>query len=106
VCAVACAAFGLWVTVPFQAWADGSDEPPGDTERVITIGPQAVVIQNERGQLRMYDDPAQKVPTCGSSVRCLGQALGAYGLTAFLAFDNLTVVGFDNNRVTPPRLSE
>jgi hypothetical protein len=89
------------VTVPARARADGSAEPPGRSERVITIGPQAVIIQNQRGQVRMYDDPAQEVPTCGSSLACLAQALGAYGVTAFLAWDNLTVVGFENRSGTP-----
>jgi hypothetical protein len=92
----------LLVAVPFHAWADGSDQPPDDNEHVITIGPQAVVIQNERGQLRMYDDPSQQAPRCASAAKCLGQVLGVYGIAAFWAYDERTVVGFEE--VNPPRL--
>jgi hypothetical protein len=94
----------LLLMAPLAARADGSDEPPGETDRVITLGPQAVVIQNRRGELRMYDDPSQRAPACGSSLACLGQVLGAYGVAAYLTIDNLTVIGFEGNRITPPRL--
>lgn len=90
---------------PLAVRADGSDEPPDSKDRVITIGPQAVVVENQRGQLRMYDDPAQRAPGCGSALACLGQVLGVYGVAAYLTFDNLTVIGFKGERVTPPRLS-
>ena len=33
--------------------ADGFDEPPRSGDRVIKIGPQAVVIVNEHGDVRM-----------------------------------------------------
>ncbi len=94
----------LVLAAPLRAWADGSDQPPSENERVITIGPQAVVIQNQRGQLRMYDDPSQQVVVCKSPLDCLGRVLGVYGVVAFFAYDNLTVVGFENNPITPPRL--
>ena len=102
--ALALVVVALLSMAPFAARADGSAEPPGDTERVIVIGPQAVVIQNQRGQLRMYDDPAQRAPACGSSLSCLGQVLGAYGVAAYLTIDSLTAIGLEGNRVTPPRL--
>ena len=95
----------LLLAAPIRVRADGTDEPPGDTDRVITLGPQAVVIQDQRGQVRMYDDPAQRAPGCGSSLSCLGQVLGVYGVAAYLTLDNLTVIGFKGERVTPPRLS-
>jgi hypothetical protein len=102
---LALAVVALLLIAPLAARADGSDEPPGDTDRVITIGPQAVVVQNQRGQLRMYDDPAQRAPACGSSLSCLGQVLGAYGVAAYLTLDNFVVIGINGERVTPPRLS-
>jgi hypothetical protein len=95
----------LLLAVPVGARADGTDEPPGDTDRVITLGPQAVVVRNQRGQLHMYDDPAQRVPGCGSSLSCLGQVLDVYGVAAYLTLDNLTVIGFKGERISPPRLS-
>ncbi len=100
----ALALLAVLMAVPSQARADGSSEPPGDTERVITIGPQAVVIQNERGQLRMYDDPSQQIPSCKSALACLGGVLAAYGIVAYVAYDNFTVVGFE--RAQPPRFRE
>jgi hypothetical protein len=103
---LACAVLALLLlAAPIRARADAPAEPPADTVRVITLGPQAVVVQNQRGQLRMYDDPAQRVPGCGSSLSCLGQVLGVYGVAAYLTLDNLTVIGFKGERITPPRLS-
>ena len=101
---LALAVVALLLLAPLAARADGPDRPPGDADRVITLGPQAVVIKNQRGELRMYDDPAQRAPTCGSSLACLGVALGAFGVAAYLTLDNLTVIGFRGERVTPPRL--
>ena len=72
---------------------------------MITLGPQAVIVQNARGEVRMYDDPSQQVVACKSSLSCLAHALGVYGVAAFLIYDNFDVIGFDNNRFTPPRLS-
>ena len=102
---LALAVVALLLLPPLEARADGSNEPPGDTDRVITLGPQAVVIQNRRGELRMYDDPAQRAPACGSSLACLGAVLGVYGVAAYLTLDNLVVFGINGERVTPPRLS-
>jgi hypothetical protein len=101
---LACAALAAVLMAPLTARADGSDKPPNGNDRVIIIGPQAVVVENERGQLRMYDDPAQRAPGCGSSLACLGQVLGVYGVAAYLTLDNLTVIGFKGERFTPPRL--
>lgn len=102
---LACATLACVLSAPLAARADGSDQPPDSKDRVITIGPQAVVVQNPHGQLRMYDDPAQRAPGCGSSLSCLGQVLGVYGVAAYLTLDNLTVIGFKGERVTAPRLS-
>jgi len=102
--ALALATLALLVAAPLAARADGTDEPPGESERVITLGPQAVVIQNQRGQVRTYDDPSQQVPACGSSLACLGQVLGIYGVAAYLTLDNLTVIGFRGERIEAARL--
>jgi hypothetical protein len=104
---LALAVVALWLAVPVAARADGSAEPPSDTDRVITIGPKAVVIQNQRGELRMYDDPEQQAPACGSPLACLGQVLGAYGLAAYITLDNLQPLGLQGERVraVAPRLS-
>ena len=50
------------------------------------------MVRNQSGKLRMYDDPAQEVPACGSSLSCLGQVLGVYGVAAYLTLDNLTAI--------------
>ena len=52
----------------------------------------------------MYDDPAQKAPGCGSSLSCLGQVLGVYGVAAYLTVDNFVAIGFTGERISPPRL--
>jgi hypothetical protein len=46
-----------------------SGRPPGPHERIVKIGPQAVVIENDRGEVRMYDDPSQDVHACKSARR-------------------------------------
>jgi len=55
----------------------------------------------------MYDDPAQQAPACRSSLACLGEVLGIYGVAAYLTLDNLQVIGFQGERVraVAPRLS-
>jgi len=69
----------------------GADEPPTATDRVIKIGPQAVVIVNERGDVRMYDDdPAQQGPTCKSTARCIGSTLGIFGFFFAATYEELT----------------
>jgi hypothetical protein len=92
------------VVVPLQARADGSDQPPADNERVIQIGPQAVVIANERGQLRMYDDPSQKASSCRSLLACMGDVLTQFGLVGYMVFDNATTVGLEHREGALPRV--
>ena len=95
----------LLLLAPLEARADGSNEPPGDTDRVITLGPQAVVDP----------EPARRSCACTTTRRnerrradrrwrASGQVLGVYGVAAYLTLDNLTVIGFKGERVTPPRL--
>ena len=47
---------------------DGGEDPPGATDRVVKIGPQAVVIVDELGNVRMWDDdPSQQALACKSA---------------------------------------
>lgn len=82
--------------------ADGPAEPPGEHERVVKIGPQAVVIVNERGQPRMYDDPSQQVRPCRSNAGCFGAALGVLAGLSAVTYRNMTVVIEGNGRVAGP----
>ena len=75
---------------PMRARADGTDEPPGKNERVVKIGPQAVVIVNEHGHARMYDDPSQQAPACKSPAQCAGKALGMLSLFGVMVYEDLT----------------
>jgi hypothetical protein len=68
-------ALGVWALPGLPsapARADGSAEPPGETDQVVKIGPQAVVIKSEHGDVRMYDDPSQQVQGCRSVITCWG----------------------------------
>jgi len=65
--------------------ADGSAEPPGENERVVKLGPQAVVIMDERGQARMYDDPSEQVRVCKTNAGCLARALGVIAMFSTIA---------------------
>jgi hypothetical protein len=68
---------GLTTLRPLGARADGSPQPPGEHEHVRKIGPQAVVIVDDQGRARMYDDPSQQAPACKTTAACWGQALGS-----------------------------
>jgi hypothetical protein len=87
---VALAALGLAAFRPLGARGDGSDQPPGANERVHKIGPQAVVIVNDRGDVRMYDDPAEQALACKSPGDCWGKALNAMGLFGLMTYEELT----------------
>jgi len=71
-----------------SARADGSDRPPAKNERVVEIGPQAVIIVNERGEARMYDDPSQQVRGCTSTAACLGKVLAAFVPLSIVMYGN------------------
>jgi hypothetical protein len=81
---------GLFALRPIGALADGSDEAPRPGERIHKIGPQATVIVNERGDVRMYDDPAQQTAACKSRAECWRKALGALGVFGVLTYEELT----------------
>jgi hypothetical protein len=80
----------LTAVLPTRARADGTDEPPGDHERIVKIGPQAVVIVNDQGHARMYDDPSQQAPACKSPAQCAGKALGMLSLFGVMVYEDLT----------------
>jgi len=81
---------GLTALRPLGARGDGDPEPPKRDERVVKIGPQAVVIVNDRGESRMYDDPAEQARACKSNASCWGKALGALGLFGVMTYEDLT----------------
>jgi hypothetical protein len=86
-------ALGLMVAVALHApcaRADGSDRPPRATERVVKIGPQATVIVNQHGDVRMYDDPAERAPDCKSPADCWGKAFGVFGFFFASTYEELT----------------
>jgi hypothetical protein len=81
---------GLMVLRPLGARADGSPEPPGEHEHVRKIGPQAVVIVDDQGNARMYDDPSQQAPSCKSPAACWRKALGTMSLFGVMVYEDLT----------------
>jgi hypothetical protein len=83
-------ALGLAGLHPTRAHADGSDQPPGAGERVVKIGPQAVVIVDDQGHARMYDDPAQQARACKSTADCWGKALGVFGFFFGATYEDVT----------------
>jgi hypothetical protein len=83
---VACALFA----VPHGAARgnDAAEIPRG--ARVIKIGPQAVVIQDAKGHVRMYDDPSQQARPCKSKLSCMGPALQVLSVFGVLVYEELT----------------
>jgi len=79
------------VVAPGASRADDADAPPpGPRERVVKIGPQAVVIVDGRGEVRMYDDPSQQAPECASRLSCWGKAVGQLGVLGSAVYEELT----------------
>jgi len=87
---IALALLGPVALRPAVARADESDRPPGPTEHVVKIGPQATVIVNEQGDARMYDDPAEEAPVCKSKRKCMSGALGIASLFLLATYLDLT----------------
>src|SRR4029078_8147551 len=81
---------GLTALRPLGARGDGDPEPPERDERVVKSGPRAVVIGNDRGEPRMYDDPAEQARACKSNASCWGKALGALRLFRGVTYVALT----------------
>lgn len=71
--------------------ADGGEDPPGATDRVVKIGPQAVVIVDEFGGVRMWDDdPSQQAPACKNALACWGGALQIFAGFAIATYEDFT----------------
>jgi hypothetical protein len=69
----------------------GGQDPPGATDRVVKIGPQAVVIVDEHGNVRMWDeDPSQQVLACKSAAACWGGALQIFAGFAIATYEDFT----------------
>ena len=70
---------------------DGGEDSPGATDRVVKIGPQAVVIVDEFGGVRMWeDDPSQQAPACRSALACWGGALQIFAGFSIAAYEDVT----------------
>ena len=70
---------------------DGGEDPPGATDRVVKIGPQAVVIVDEHGSVRMWDDdPSQQARACKSALACWGGALQIFAGFAIATYEDFT----------------
>jgi hypothetical protein len=69
----------------------GGQDPPRATDRVVKIGPQAVVIVDELGNVRMWeDDPSRQAPACRSSLACWGGALQIFTGFAIASYEDVT----------------
>ena len=74
-----------------EAFDDRGADPPGATDRVVKIGPQAVVIVDELGGVRMWeDDPSQQAPACRSALACWGGALQIFAGFAIATYEDVT----------------
>ena len=70
---------------------DGGEDPPTATDRVVKIGPQAVVIVDEHGGVRMWDDdPSQQAPACKSALACWGGTLQIFAGFAIATYEDFT----------------
>jgi len=58
--------------------------------RLVKIGPQAVVLVDEHGNVQMYDDPAEEQRSCKSGLQCWGGALGAFLFFGAMTYEELT----------------
>ena len=69
----------------------GGDDPPGATDRVVKIGPQAVVIVDEHGNVRMWDDdPSLQQRACKSAAACWGSTLQIFAGFAIATYEDWT----------------
>jgi len=70
---------------------DDGEDPPGATDRVVKIGPQAVVIVDEHGNVRMWeDDPSQQAPACRSKAACWAGALQIFAGFGIATYEDVT----------------
>jgi hypothetical protein len=87
-------ALGLALLAPVAVRAEeGPAEPPGEGEHVVKIGPQTVVVVDQRGRVRMYDDPSQDARRgCRNNLSCMGRVvLDAVGVLTVFGYDDTTL---------------
>jgi hypothetical protein len=94
----AAAGVTLALTLSSSAPAHAAEDepPPPGTERVIRIGPQATVIEDEHGNLSLADDAAPE-QSVGDVVR---GALSVMGLGALLFLNGAGELIFDRSNST------
>jgi hypothetical protein len=68
---------GLAMASPLRAEARDQSLPPPGTTRLIRIGPQALVSEDEHGNVTMVDEPAPKAQRGKALVLFLGILTGA-----------------------------
>ena len=73
--ALAVFAFGLSLAGPARAQDRTEPPPPPGTDRLIQLGPEAVVLEDDRGNIRMVDEPEHKL----GNGKAAGAAFGAVG---------------------------
>jgi hypothetical protein len=75
----ALAVFTLGLTValagPVRAQDRTEPPPPPGKDRLIQLGPEAVVLEDDHGNIRMVDEPAHKL----GNGQAAGAAFGAVG---------------------------
>jgi hypothetical protein len=88
--ALAFGALVLGAPAPLGVRAQSPAEPPGEHERVVKIGPQAVVVVDQHGRARMYDDPSQQVRAgCKTNLSCMGRVvLDVVGVITVFGYDD------------------
>jgi len=70
---------------------DSGEDAPGATDRVVKIGPQAVVIVDQFGNVRMWeDDPSLQARACKSALACWGGALQIFAGFAIATYEDFT----------------
>jgi len=86
----AAAALVLAVMRPGIAFGDDKTPELPEGSHLHKIGPQAVVIVDEHGNARMYDDPAEEARACKSPLQCWGGALGAFLFFGAATYEEFT----------------
>jgi hypothetical protein len=71
----------------FDQAAAPSAKAPAKGPRLIRIGPQALVWQDENGRVTMVDEPEQR-PSVGKDLTSLGGIFGVLGAGLFLLLED------------------
>jgi hypothetical protein len=76
--------------------------PPRGAHRLIRIGPQALVQEDDRGRFTMVDEPPEP-PKVGRGLVAATALLGLIGTDAFLTFGGEYGLTFDVGRSARPQ---